>query len=141
LPESSGIKTDDGQFPSLVSDSETSTANTQSSMSQKPSLFITIPPRSHLSHVSSPLTRPLHTVGLLHPERLSTLGLLTRSRNPHGLRNTRSSRLSKPVPNLGFRILTFVFRRVHDLYVALFRACPNFIGFPPRAGALYHEFR
>jgi len=87
--------------PSLVSDSQTSTANTQSSMSQKPSLTITVPPpRSHLSHISSPLTPSTPSVyssgtsvytGVADPEPKSAWS-----------ENTRNSRLSKPVPNWAF---------------------------------------
>jgi hypothetical protein len=86
--------------PSLVSDSQTSIATTKSNMTKKPDLLITIPPRSHLSHVPPSLapttpsvysTRTSVYAGVVEPEPKSAWS-----------EKTRSARLSKPVPNWGF---------------------------------------
>jgi len=87
--------------PSLVSDSQTSIATTtESRMSQKPHLTITVPQRSHLSHVSPSLAPSTPSV---YSTQSSIYGGIAET-GPKSARSekTRSSRLSKPVPNWAF---------------------------------------
>lgn len=86
--------------PSLVSDSQTSTATAGSNMSQKPDLFITIPQRSHFSHVSPSLAPSTPSV---YSSQTSVYGgIVGKESKPAKSEKTRSSRLSKPVPNWAF---------------------------------------
>ena len=86
--------------PSLVSDSEASTATVESNMFQKPNLFITIPPRSHLSHTAP---SPVPSTPSIYSTRTSVYGGIAET-GPRSATSekTRSSRLSKPVPNWAF---------------------------------------
>jgi len=86
--------------PSLVSDSQTSAATTESNMSQRADLFITIPPRSHLSHV---FPSPAPSTPSVYSAQTSIYGGIAET-EPKSARSekTRSSRLSKPVPNWAF---------------------------------------
>jgi len=69
-------------------------------MSQKPDLFITIPPRSHLSHVSPSLAPSTPSV---YSAKMSVHGGIAEG-GPKSARSekTPSSRLSKPLPNWAF---------------------------------------
>jgi len=86
--------------PSLVSDSQTSTVTVRSNMVRKPDLFITIPPRSHLSHVPPSLAPSTPSVYSTHTSVYGGVG----EAEPKSAwsEKTRSSRLSKPVPNWAF---------------------------------------
>jgi len=86
--------------PSLVSDSQTSIATTESNMSQKPDLSVTIPPRSHFSHGSH---SPVPSTPSVYSTRTSAYGGIAET-EPKSARSekTRSSRLSKPMPNWAF---------------------------------------
>lgn len=86
--------------PSLVSDSQISTGTTESGMSQKPHLSVTVPPRSHLSHTSISLAPSTPSV---YSTRSSLYGGSAEA-GPKSARSdkTRSSRLSKPMPNWAF---------------------------------------
>lgn len=69
-------------------------------MSQKPDLFITIPPRSHLSHISASLTPSTPSV---YSSKTSAYGGVAGG-EPKAARSEKnhSSRLSKPMPNWAF---------------------------------------
>jgi len=85
--------------PSLVSDSQISTITVENN-SQKPNLFVTVPPRLHLSHGSrSPVPSTPSTYSIqtsVYGGIVETVPKSTRSEK------TRSSRLSKPMPNWAF---------------------------------------
>lgn len=88
--------------PSLVSDSQTSTITAQTSVSHKPNLTITVPPprRSHLSHVSH---SPAPSTPSIYSSRTSVYAGITEPEPKSAWSDqTRSSRLSKPVPNWAF---------------------------------------
>lgn len=87
--------------PSLVSDSQNSTATTQSSISQKPNLTITVPPpRSHLSRVSPSLAPSTPSVYSIQTSIYG--GVVETEPKSAWSENTRNSRLSKPMPNWAF---------------------------------------
>jgi len=86
--------------PSLVSDSQISTATVESNTSQKPNLFITVPPRSHSSHAPPSLAPSSPSV---YSAQMSIYGGIAETELKSARsEKTRSSRLSKPVPNRGF---------------------------------------
>jgi len=86
--------------PSLASDSQTSTATVESNISQKPRLFITVPARSHPPHVPPSLAPSTPSV---YSTRSSVYGGITEAEPKSTMsEKTRSSRLSKPMPNWAF---------------------------------------
>ena len=86
--------------PSLVSDSQPSTATAEDNVSQKPDLFVTIPPRSHLSHVPPSLAPS--TPSVYSTDTSVYGGVAEAEPKPARSEKARSARLSKPVPHWAF---------------------------------------